>query len=73
MGREGEREGGTHQCVGDILIGCLWHAPNGGLVYNSGMCADGELNLLCFGVQANAQEMKLFQVVISIKPREVDK
>ena len=28
--REGEREGEKHQCVRDVLIGCLSHAPEWG-------------------------------------------
>ena len=38
-GREGEREGGKHQCV------VASHAPpTGDLVCNAGMCPDWELN-----------------------------
>ena len=55
-GREGEREGGKHQCVvashGD---------PTGDLARNPGMCPDSELNWRLFDLQACAQFTELPQ------------
>ena len=49
-GREGEREGGKHQCV------VASHAlPTGDLAYNPGMCPGWESNQWPFDSQAGAQ------------------
>ena len=40
MGKEGEREGEKHQCVGSSRV-----PPTGDLACNPGMCPDWELHL----------------------------
>ena len=48
--KEGEREGGKHQCVVASHM-----PPTEDPAYNPGMCPDWELNRLPFGLQANDQ------------------
>ena len=55
-GREGEREGGKHQCV---VASCT--PPTGDLAHNPGMCPDWESNWQPFGSQAQAQSTELHQ------------
>ena len=38
-GRDGEREGEKHQCVREILIDCLAHAPQPGTAPTTQACA----------------------------------
>ena len=56
MGREGEREGGKHQCV------AASHALlTGDLACNPGMCSDWESNWPPFGSQAGTQSTQPHQ------------
>ena len=43
-GRKGEREGETHWCERETLIGCLLYALSQGLTHSPGMCPDQEPN-----------------------------
>ena len=55
-GREGEREGGKHQCV------VASHAPTTGKqACNPGMCPDWESNQQPFGSQAGTQSTEPHQ------------
>ena len=59
-GREGEREGEKHQCVGETLVAS--HTPPAGdLACNTGMCPDPELNKQPFGSQASTQSTEPHQ------------
>ena len=55
-GREGQREGGKHQCV------VASHMPHtGALALNPGICPSWELNWLPLGLQASAQSTEPHQ------------
>ena len=56
MRREGEREGGKHQCV----VASSMHPP-GDLAHNLGMCPDWELNQLPLASQADIKSTEPHQ------------
>ena len=55
-GREGEREGGKHQCVVASR-----KPPTGDLTYNPGMCPGWELNQRLFASQSGVQSTEPHQ------------
>ena len=58
-GREREREGEKHQCVGETSIGCLLHAPNRGPGPKTRHVLG--IELATFGLQDEAQHTKPHQ------------
>ena len=61
-GREGEREGDSHRCVRDRLIGCLSHAPSCGPgPQHRHVPCDWESNQRPFSSQTGAQSVEPHQ------------